>query len=152
MTMMAMRETNWREEQQLSEVSDEAIADLTGKANRALGASADHVREQCASERAACTDRQSHQHRSSRHHLAHLHHDDMTRLIAERSAVIVQVENELPALQTRAEGGGALWTRGCCRGSGYTAVVVSAAGTQPSSAGHHATATRSESIAHVNWA
>ena len=102
-TLMAMRETNWREEQQLSEVSDEAIADLTAKANRALSAQQmtydNNVRVR---ERRALIVKTLNTARADIH-LAHLHHDDMTRSIAERSEVIVQVRGELPGLQTRAE-------------------------------------------------
>ena len=102
-TLMAMRETNWREEQQLSEVSDEAIADLSAKANRALNAQQttydNNVRVR---ERRALIVKATNTARADIH-LAHLHHDDMTRLIAERNGLIVQVQSELPRLQTRAE-------------------------------------------------
>ena len=102
-TLMAMRETNWREEQQLSEVSDDAIAELTAKANRALDAQqATYENNVRVRERRAQVVKAINNARADIH-LAHLHHDDMTRLIAERSAMIVVVEGELPGLQTRAE-------------------------------------------------
>ena len=97
-TVMSLQEANFREQRQLAEISDESIAEMTAKANRAVivqqAVYDDSVRVR---ESRANTVKAIQQARADLH-LAHLHHDDMKRLIADRGATNAVLEAEYPPL------------------------------------------------------
>ena len=93
-TVMSLREANYREERQLAEISDDSIAEMTAKASRASAqlqvVEDDSVRVR---EKRAMTVKAIVQARADLH-LARLHSEDMRRLIGERSVISAVLETQ----------------------------------------------------------